>query len=81
MSTAFVAALFAVSILTCFGAGIWLMLHLTALAAMFQGKIDIVASPRPPRVSRRAVGVALTVFFIGLGGIAANLVIAFDQAG
>jgi hypothetical protein len=48
-------------------AGIWLLLHLTALARTFAGKIDIVPSPKPARASRRTVRGVLTVFGAGLG--------------
>jgi len=42
--------------------GIWLLLHLQAVASLFSGKADIVPAPSPPRVSRKAVILALVLF-------------------
>jgi len=47
-------------------AGIWLFLHLTALARTFAGNADIVPSPKPAKASRRKVRVVLAVFALGL---------------
>jgi len=61
-------ALLAVSTLI---AGIWLLLHLQALATLFRGRADIVPSPRRPHASRGALWLALAVFNIGwIGSIA-----------
>lgn len=58
-------ALFAVTVIATLVAGIWLLLHLTALARTFAGNADVVPSPKRPRASRRAVRLALTVFIVG----------------
>ena len=63
------ALAFAVFALACLGTGIWLSLHLTALAAMFHGRADVVASPRPPRASREMVVSILTGFGLSLAGV------------
>ena len=55
-------AVFAVSVIATLSAGIWLMLHLTALARAVEGNADVVASPKRPRASRRAVRLALAAF-------------------
>ena len=55
-------AVFAVSVIATLSAGIWLMLHLTALARTVEGNADVVASPKRPRASRRAVRLALAAF-------------------
>ena len=60
------SAVFAVAILVTLAAGIWLLLHLTALARAAQGNADVVASPKRPRASRRAVRLALAAFAGGL---------------
>jgi len=56
----------AIAIVVTMVAGIWLFLHLTAFARMFAGNADIVASPKQPRASRRAVRIALAAFGGGL---------------
>jgi hypothetical protein len=58
---------YALAIVVTLIAGIWLLLHLTALARTFAGKIDIVPSPKPARASQRAVRGVLAVFGAGLG--------------
>ena len=68
--------LLAVLILACLLSGIWLVLHLTALASRFRGKADVVPSPRPPRASRLATLAVLGVFSASLAGILAMQVIA-----
>lgn len=51
--------------LAALGAGIWLILHLQALASVFSGRADVVPSPKRPRASRRAVWIAFGVFNAG----------------
>ena len=59
-------AVYGIAIVVTLVAGIWLLLHLTALARTFAGKVDIVPSPKPARASRRAVRRALVAFGAGL---------------
>lgn len=58
--------LFALVIAVTLGTGVWLLLHLTAIASLFSGKADLVPSPRRPRASRRRVLVILVLFVLGL---------------
>ena len=58
--------LVAVAVIVTLIAGIWLFLHLTALARTFAGNADIVPSPKPAKASRRTVRVVLAVFALGL---------------
>jgi len=58
--------LFALVIAVTLGTGVWLLLHLTAIASLFSGKADLVPSPRRPRASRRRVLVILLLFVLGL---------------
>ena len=58
--------LFAVAVVVTLIAGIWLVLHLTALARTVEGNADVVASPKRPRASRRAVRIAAAAFGVGL---------------
>lgn len=58
--------LFALVIAVTLGTGVWLLLHLTAIASLFSGKADLVPSPRRPRASRRRVLVMLLLFVLGL---------------
>lgn len=58
--------LFALVIAATLGTGVWLLLHLTAIASLFSGKADLVPSPRRPRASRRRVLVMLLLFVLGL---------------
>jgi hypothetical protein len=69
-------AIFAVFTVVCLLAGIWLLLHLTALAALFRGKADVVPSPKPPIARRSLVIAALVLFGAGLAGVLATQVIA-----
>jgi hypothetical protein len=59
-------AVYGLAIVVTLAAGIWLLLHLTAVARTFAGKADIVPSPKPPRTSRRAVRWAFAAFGAGL---------------
>ena len=77
MSPLAIALVFAVFTISALGAGVWLSLHLTALAALFNGKADVVASPKRPRASRETVIVMLLVFGISLGAVIAIQVIAY----
>jgi hypothetical protein len=70
--------LFALAIVATLGSGIWLFLHLTAFARTFAGKADIVPSPKRPRASRKAVGIALAVFCLGLLAIILIQVLAIS---
>ena len=58
--------LVAVAVIVTLIAGIWLFLHLTALARTFAGTADVVPSPKPAKASRRTVRVMLAVFVLGL---------------
>ena len=78
MLTNTVPLLFAGFVIACLVSGIWLLIHLTALTAMFRGKADIVASPRRPRASRAAVTTAVAIFGGSLIGIFAMQVIAIN---
>jgi hypothetical protein len=69
-------AIYAVLILVTFSAGIWLLLHLTALARTVEGNADVVASPKRPRASRRAVRLAVAAFGGGLLLIVAMQILA-----
>jgi len=60
------SALFAASVIVTLIAGIWLLLHLTALARAVEGNADVVPSPKRPRASRRAVRFAVVAFGAGL---------------
>lgn len=71
-----IALFFAVFTLVCLGTGIWLSLHLTALAALFNGKADVVASPKRPRVSRSILILVLTGFLVSLAGVLVTQIIA-----
>lgn len=58
--------LVALAVMVTLIAGIWLFLHLTALARTFAGNADIVPSPKPAKASRLTVRVVLAVFAFGL---------------
>ena len=60
------SAIFAASVILTLTAGIWLLLHLTALARTVGGTADVVPSPKRPRASRRAVRLAAAAFGGGL---------------
>jgi len=60
------ATVYGLAIVVALAAGIWLLLHLTAVARTFAGKIDIVPSPKPARASRRTVRRVLAAFGGGL---------------
>ena len=60
-------------------AGIWLVLHLNAVAALFAGKADIVPSGRRPRASR-AKTIAMLIMF-NAGWIAAIAIWVFVLTG
>ena len=45
--------------------GVWLLLHLQALASLFRGHADVVPSPKAPRASRKSVLIALIIFNLG----------------
>lgn len=59
-------------------AGIWLIIHLTSLAAAYKGYADIVPAEARPRHSSAGV-VAATVIL--LGGAAACILLAFAVVG
>lgn len=58
------AALFLSSILS----GVWLMLHLTSLAAAFEDNADLVSADARPRQSKTGLIIAMTVLIGGAGG-------------
>ncbi len=64
--------LLALSALVTMTSGIWLLLHLTALARRFAGNADVVPSPARPKAPRWAVRVALAGF---VGGTATTLAV------
>lgn len=68
MDPALVALVIAYTATAALLAGVWLVLHLTALTAIFAGRADIVASPKPPRAAPAQVHAALTVFLLGTAG-------------
>lgn len=74
------AALYAVAVVATMISGIWLLLHLTALARTFAGRADIVPSPKPPRASRRTVRLVLSTFCGGLLVSVAMQVLAMTGA-
>lgn len=45
--------------------GLWLFLHLQAVATMARGHADVVPAPSKPRASRRAVWLAFALFNFG----------------
>jgi hypothetical protein len=67
-------AFFVVSLL----AGVWLVLHLTSLAAAFEGYADLVPAEARPRHSRARL---VTAMILLLGGALACLMLAFLVAG
>ena len=60
------STIFAVAVTVTLAAGIWLLLHLTALARTVAGNADVHPSPKRPRASRRAVRLAAAAFGGGL---------------
>lgn len=66
----FFPALLGLSAIVTMVCGIWLLLHLTALAHVFAGKADIVRPRVLPRASRRTVKRVLGGF---LGGGAVSM--------
>ena len=76
MAANILPGLLAVMTALCLISGIWLSLHLTALAALFRGKADFVPSPKPPRASRAVLVLALVVFCASLAGVLATQVVA-----
>lgn len=58
--------LVAAAVIVTLVSGIWLFLHLTALARTFAGNADIVPSPKPAKSSRRTVRAVLALFSLGL---------------
>lgn len=74
--TGFFPLLLGLCVVICLLSGIWLLLHLTALAALFRGKADIVPAPTRPRAPRGVVVGALVLFLGSLGGILALQTIA-----
>ena len=62
----FFQAMFAVAVIATLSSGIWLLLHLTALASTFAGNADLVPAPRRPRASSSTVRAVLALFAIGL---------------
>lgn len=72
MTPQFVAIVIACTATATLIAGIWLVLHLTALTATFAGRADIVATPRPRRATSVQVYAALAVFLLGTVGSVAT---------
>ena len=61
----FFPALLALCAVIALAAGIWLLLHLQALATLVRGHADVVPAPTQPRASRRSVWLALAIFNLG----------------
>lgn len=62
----FFPAVLAMAIVVTLVSGIWLMVHLRALASLFAGHGDIVPAPSARRASKRKVWFALAAFTSGL---------------
>lgn len=75
----FFPALLGLCAVTSVVSGIWLLLHLQAVASLFAGRGDVVPAPTPPRASRKTVIVALILF--NAGWIAAILIWVFVMGG
>jgi hypothetical protein len=73
-------AVYGLAIVVTLAAGIWLLLHLTAVARTFAGNADIVPSPKPARASRRTVRRVLTAFGAGLAATIAIQILAMTGA-
>lgn len=58
-------ALLAIGAVTTLVSGIWLGLHLTAVARTFAGNADLVPAPVPARASARQVHLWLGLFLVG----------------
>ena len=71
----FFPALLGLSAIVTMVCGIWLLLHLTALAHVFAGKADVVRPPAWPRASRRTVKRMLGGFLGGGAVSTATLVV------
>jgi hypothetical protein len=59
--------------------GIWLLLHLQAIATMFRGTGDVVPAPTARRASRKAVWIAFALF--NLGWMASVAIWVFTASG
>ena len=59
-------SIFALAVIATLSSGIWLLLHLTAVASTFAGTADIVPGRKPPRASARSVRASLAIFSVGL---------------
>ncbi|GGC28024.1 hypothetical protein GCM10011371_14430 [Novosphingobium marinum] len=75
----FYPTLLALCAVASLAAGIWLMLHLQALAHLFAGTADVRPAPSRPRASRKAVIFAVALF--NAGWIASIVIWAFAIAG
>ena len=75
----FFPALLALCAVMALVSGLWLLLHLQAVATMFRGHGDIVPAPGKPRASRRAVLTAFALF--NLGWIASVAIWTFALTG
>ena len=58
-------AVLAVSAVVTLVSGIWLALHLTAVARTYAGTADVVPSPARPRASRGTVRLWVAMFVTG----------------
>lgn len=59
-------AMIALAIISTLTSGIWLLLHLTAVAPTFAGTADIVPANSPTHASSGSVRTALAIFSVGL---------------
>lgn len=67
----FFPALLALCAVVALLSGIWLLLHLQAIAAMVRGHANVVPAPSKPRASRKAVWIAFALFNLGwIGSVA-----------
>lgn len=57
---------FALAVIVTLVSGVWLVIHLTAVARFFSGKADIIPSPKRPAAPRSRVMIVLALFLLGL---------------
>ena len=77
MSIPLLAILAGICFVLSVSAGIWLFLHLTSLAAQFEGYADLVPADARPRQSRKKMLAAITIL---IAGATACLLIALALA-
>lgn len=75
----FFPAMLALCAVVALVSGLWLLLHLQAIATMVRGRADVVPGPSKPRASRAAVWLAFALF--NLGWIASVAIWTFALTG